>query len=59
MFPQIHYIYLISNSIQKLWDIFGFFVAGVSVVGVASRMIEAVVAPATPGNSISSENESS
>jgi len=37
-FPHIHiYIYLISNLIQKLWDIFGFFVAGVSVVGVAYR----------------------
>ena len=27
-FPQIHSIYLISNLIQKLWDIFGFFIVG-------------------------------
>jgi len=32
---------------------------GLIVVGVASRLIEAVVAPAAPGNSSSSENESS
>jgi len=42
MYHLIHYIYLISNLIQKLWDIFGFFIAGVSVVGAAYRKIESI-----------------
>ena len=42
----VSFLYFISNLIQKLCDIFGFFIVGVSVVGVASRLIIAVVAPA-------------